>query len=124
MALVLDTNDVKLLVELGFVALSAGLLKEAEVIFTGVKSARPAGEAGPLGLALLRMAQGNLDEAISILKAQRRSVAAKTFLGLALARHGDRKQAQKTLQGVIDRASGTSFAELATVGLHELTGAS
>jgi len=124
MATTLDAEDVRLLAEIGFIALLSGFMREAELIFSGIQAARPEGETGPLGLALLRMATNELDEAISILRSQRRSVAAQAYLGLALARQGDRVRARKTLQGVVDRAPDTPFAALAKAGLRELLGIS
>lgn len=120
MAGLLHAEEVRLLADIGFMALSAGLFREAEVIFQGVDAARPNGEAGPIGLAMLRMADNDLEQAIAILKSQRRSVAAKAYLGLALARQGDRERARKTLKSVIDRAAESPFAALAEAGLQEL----
>ena len=120
MATVLTAGEVKLLTEMGFIALSSGLSREAEAIFLGVKAARPHGEAGTIGLAMLRLAENRIDEAIALLRAQRRSVASRVYLGLALARQGNIRLARKTLQSVVERAPDTSFAALAAAELQEL----
>lgn len=118
----LGTEDVRLLVDIGFMALSAGLDREAETIFEGVKAARPDQEAGPLGLAMVRMARGELDEAVATLRALPPSDAALTYLGLALARRGDKAEAREMLEGVVRTAPDTPFASLAMAGLQELAG--
>lgn len=123
MTIALDAEEVRLLADIGFIALWSGQLREAELVFRGVHAARPHGEVGRLGLALLHMASNNLDEAIAILRSQRRSVAARTYLGLAFARQGDKGRARKTLQSIIDRAPATPFAALAEAGLQELVDA-
>jgi hypothetical protein len=118
----LEADDVRLLVELGFVALSAGLDRESERIFTGVVAARPGAEAGFLGLTLVQMARNELDEAIATLRALPPSDAAMAYLGLALARTGDKAEAQRIFDLVGQTAPSTPFAALAAAGLKELAG--
>lgn len=119
---ILEAEDVRLLVDVGFIALSAGLDREAEAIFAGVSAARPGQEAGPLGLAMIHMARNQLDQAVATLRALPPSDAALTYLGLALARRGDAAEARSVLGSVIDTAPGTPFAELAEAGIRELGG--
>lgn len=113
----LETSDVRLLVDIGFTALSAGLDVEAEAIFDGVKAARPEQEVGPLGLAMVQMARNDLDGAVSTLRALPPSDAVLTYMGLALARRGDGAQARELFRTVIASAAGTPFAELCAAGL-------
>lgn len=120
MATALSAGEVKLLTEIGFIALWSGLFCEAEVIFRGVHAARPQGEAGAIGLAMVHLAENRVDEAIALLRSQRRSVASRVYLGLALAKYGDVRLARKTLQAAIGRAPETPFAELAHAALQEL----
>jgi tetratricopeptide (TPR) repeat protein len=108
----LHADEVRLLADIGFMALSAGLFREAEEIFQGVKAARPKGEAGAIGLALLRMAENDHDQAVAILKSQRRSLASRAFLSLALAKQGDRQRARKIAQSVLEGPP-NAFAALA-----------
>lgn len=115
-----QTDDVKLLVELGFIALSAGLPAEAEAIFDGVAAARPGQEAGPLGLALTAMACGDLDRAVDILKRLPPSDAAMTYLGMAFARRGDNEDARSVLRTVVETAQDASFAALSSTLLAEM----
>ena len=51
----IETDAVRALVDIGFIALSRGLDRHAEAIFDGVTAARPDGEAGPLGMALVAL---------------------------------------------------------------------
>ena len=113
----LEAADVRLLADIGFIALSAGLNGEAETIFAGVEAARPGQEAGPLGIAMVKMARGDLDGAVSVLRSLAPSDAALTYLGLALARRGDEAEARQLLRGIVESAPDTPFAALAEAGL-------
>lgn len=116
----LDADDVRMLVDLGFMALTAGKPKQAAILFEGAKAARPDGEAGPLGLALVHMAEGELDVAAAILKALPPSDAALTYLGMALARQGDAAGARRHLQDVVNTGADTPFGALAEAELQAL----
>lgn len=120
---VLESDDVRMLVDIGFIALSAGLDPQARTIFAGVEAARPDQEAGPIGLALAEMAADELDSAVARLKALPPSDAALTYLGMALMRRGDTGEGRETLRRVLETAPGTPFAELAAASLGETGGA-
>jgi hypothetical protein len=116
----LETEDTRLLTEIGFIALSAGLEGQADLIFRGIEAARPGQEAGPLGRALVHMARNELDGAIAILRALPPSDAALSYLGLALARRGDGAEARSILQRVVRTASDDAFVNLANAALQAL----
>jgi thioredoxin-like negative regulator of GroEL len=116
----LETEDTRLLTEIGFIALSAGLESQADLIFRGIEAARPGQEAGPLGRALVHLARGEIDAAIAILRALPPSDAALSYLGLALARRGDGTEARAILQRVARTSSDTAFVDLATAALQGL----
>jgi hypothetical protein len=118
----LETEDTRLLTEIGFIALSAGLEGPAEKIFRGIEAARPSQEAGPLGRALVHMARGELDPAITLLRALPPSDAALAYLGLALARRGDGAEAKAILQRVARTSSDAAFIDLASAVLEGLPG--
>lgn len=120
MSELLETEDTRLLTEIGFIALSAGLEGQAVIIFRGIEAARPGQEAGPLGRALVHMARGELDGAITVLRALPPSDAALTYLGLALARRGDGAEAKAILQRVVRTSSDGAFIDLATAALQGL----
>lgn len=117
----LDAGDVRLLVEMGFTALSRGRLAEAATIFAGVEAARPREEAGGIGRALVCLHRGAVDEAVRILRVLPPSDAARAFLGLAVARSGDQAEARAILTEVVENASGTASAGLAADLLAGLT---
>ena len=113
----LTADDVRMLVDLGFIALSAGLNGEARAIFAGVAAARPHGEAGPLGTAMVHLAEGEIDPAVAILRRLPPTDAALTYLGIALLRRGDGGEARRILSDVAETAAGTPFAALAAEAL-------
>lgn len=115
----LDAEDVRYLVEIGFIALAAGAHAEAEIIFEGVKAARPAQEAGPLGIAMVAMARGDFEAAVRKLRAMPPEPAALTYLGIALARCGERHLARTLWKSVVSGAAGTPFFALAQAQLAE-----
>ncbi len=113
-------DDMRTLVDLGFIALSAGLLRQAGTIFDGVVAARPEGEAGHIGLALVSLAQGRTEDAVRRLRARPPSDAVLTFLGMALARMGERDDARAALRAVVETPGGSPHAATAAALLAEL----
>jgi len=116
----MESDDVRTLADLGFVALSRGMDRHAMTIFEGVKAARPQQEAGPLGIALVHMLRGDLDQAAKLLRELGPSDAALTFLGMALARQGNLTEARRLLGNVIATAKGTPYAALAAETLESV----
>ncbi|MGV6876590.1 tetratricopeptide repeat protein [Pseudochelatococcus sp. B33] len=98
----LETEQVRLMTELGFAALMQGRDTEAERIFLGVRAARPEQEAGPIGLAMLALGRGDPDAAIDLLRGFSTHERALTFLGLAYYRKGDTERAIRILNTAID----------------------
>ena len=117
----LDSEDVRTLTDLGFLAISRGLHAHAGAIFEGVKAARPTQEAGFLGSALVHLARGEIETAIKILNGLPPSDAARVFLAIALGRQGDRAQAREILQELLKGAADTPYTALARVTLEELS---
>lgn len=98
----LETEQVRLMAELGFAALMQGHDREAERIFRGVQAARPEQDAGPVGLAMLALKRGQPDAAIDLLKGFKTDERALTFLGLAYFRKGDTERAVKILNTAVE----------------------
>jgi hypothetical protein len=96
----LKPDDVRTLVDLGFLAVSYGLSDKAAPIFAAVRATRPTQEAGFIGGALVSLARGEIDGAISALRALPPTDAARTFLAIALNRSGDREAAREILTDV------------------------
>jgi thioredoxin-like negative regulator of GroEL len=109
----LEPADARMLVELGFTALSYGLNGDADAIFAGVQVARPTDEAGFIGAALVHLARSEIDDAVKTLRALPPTDAARTFLAIALHRSGERAHACEILKDIINTASGTPYAKLA-----------
>ena len=78
-----------------------------------MRATRPTQEAGFIGGALVSLAQGEIDGAISALRALPPTDAARTFLAIALNRSGDREAAREILTDVVNTAPGTPYATLA-----------
>ncbi len=110
---ILEAEDMRTLMDIGFMALSRGLDGPAAAVFAGVAAARPDQEGGPIGTALVKLYRGQIDEALAILRRLPPSDAVRTFLGLALSRQGDREAARRTLADVVETAGGTAFARSA-----------
>jgi Flp pilus assembly protein TadD len=116
----LESEDVRKLTDLGFLAMSRGLYAQAATIFEGVKAARPTQEAGFIGSALVQLAKGDVQAAIRTLRTLPPTDAAQVFLAIALTRRGDRPEARDILTGLLRTAADTPYGVLARVTLDEL----
>lgn len=114
MAELLKQDDLKLLTDIGFIAASRGMKDHAVAIFDAVKTIRPEGEAGYLGLGMVDILNGNPASAVETLKAAPHSDAVNTFLGIALVQAAEVRQGQRILQSVIDSDADTPFARIAS----------
>lgn len=112
-AALLEPDDMRTLVDIGFMALSHGFDGQAATIFAGVEAARPDQEAGHLGTALVHLYRGEVDRALAILRKLPPTDAARMFLGLALTRGADQAEARAVLSDVVATAAGTPFARSA-----------
>lgn len=109
----IGTEPVRALVDVGFIALSRGLDRHAEVIFRGVAAARPDNETGPMGLALVELLRGDPATAARMLKSLPPSDQVLTFYGLALMRLGDRTGAAEVLDRLVATTSDEAVLALA-----------
>lgn len=109
----LDSQDVRDLVELGFMAISLGMNNEAEAIFAGVRAARPSQEAGVIGEALVSLARGEVDAAVKLLRTLPPTDAARTFQAMTLKRSGDIAGTKEILGELVRTASDRSCVTLA-----------
>ncbi|WP_341367281.1 hypothetical protein [Yoonia sp. BS5-3] len=120
MAELLEQEDLKLLTDIGFIAVSRGLKDHAVAIFDGVKAMRPEGEAGYLGLGMVEILNGDPAAAVKTLQTAPPSDAVNTFLGIALVQASEVKKGQKLLQSVIDTSADTPFARIAADTLNSV----
>lgn len=102
----IDSNLLKLLMEMGFLAVNTGRLGKAAVIFKGVAQARPESVYPHIGLGCVAMGRGDYAGATEILNNAPVTERAERdlcqgFLGMALkldGRHGESRQVLIRLQ--------------------------
>lgn len=106
MAELLSSEETRLLASIGMLGLSRGDLGASETIFSALALARPRGEIGPLGQALVAMAKGDARSAIGILNAAEPSDAIHFFLAIALRGAGEEADARDILENLNAVATG------------------
>lgn len=116
----LEANDIRNLVSLGFIALFRGLYDHAATIFEGVQAARPTQEAGFIGRALVSLARGEIESAVKTLRALPPTDGARTFLAVALLRQGDYAEAHDILSELKAHAGDSAYFTLASAILDEI----
>lgn len=113
-------ENLRLLADVGFSAISRGDDRSAEAIFAGLTAARPDGEAGPIGTALVHLYRGNAEAAVAILRRFPGSDAAQLFLGMALHRAARSAEARAVLEALAATAADPAPGEAARAMLAEL----
>lgn len=116
----LDSNDLRALVDIGFIAWSRGLTAQAAKIFEAVRLKHPDQEAGFIGSALVELNQGNADRAVELLRSIPPTDTARAFLGLALLSHGERGAATEVLNEVAEAAAESPAGRMARTALESL----
>lgn len=116
----IGTDEARLLSEVGFLALSKGMAREAQQIFEGLGAVRPDDEIGYIGRGLTALAQGDPSGATKILQAAPMSDAVATFLALALAQTGARSEARARLEDIVETATEPAIVELARRAVAEV----
>lgn len=112
-ALVLESNEIRTLTEVGFLAAGNGRLDEALDIFNALRLIRPDRAFPLVGLAVAYLNAGQATNAVTLLENVRlpqRSEQAEcdTWLGFALQQSGHQHAAHKTLQTVLDSTKGAA----------------
>ncbi len=134
----LQSADIRLLTELGFVATAAGLNRQATTIFEGLREIRPHRAFPYIGLATTLLNEGQVESAESVLKQGRTLLACvpvsalpedeaathaedlallASFHGLALQLCARTAQAQRALGDALHLQADGSAARLARVML-------
>ena len=111
----IESDEVRMLVDLGFLAVTRGLEKHAQSIFDGVRAVRPDEDAAYIGQALLHIQQNNLSGAVKLLRSRPPSDGIRLFLGMALLRLGDIADAEDVLQDIVKTAREPAMVEMAKV---------
>ncbi len=109
----ISSEELKLLADIGFVAVSRGLFDHASAIFEALKAMRPDGEAGYLGLGMIDILRGTPAAAVTTLQSAPRTDAVYTFLGIALMQSGDINAGRRVLEDVRATAADTPLARIA-----------
>lgn len=113
MAIEIDSDEARLLVEIGFLGLGRGMPEAAEVVFSAISRLRPGQEAGPVGLALVALAQGAPERAVAILRAAPQTEAVLAFRAMAHARLGDRSMARELRDELRDMGADGALVTIA-----------
>ncbi|MEJ2643248.1 MAG: tetratricopeptide repeat protein [Desulfosarcinaceae bacterium] len=98
----IDTDLLKLLMEVGFMATNSGRLPEAATIFKGLSRARPQSVYPQIGLGCVAMGSGQFAQAVEILKAAPAQADGERdlcqgFLGMALKLGGFQEECRSVL---------------------------
>ncbi len=120
MAEVLNSEQLKLLADIGFIAISHGLPNHAGAIFDVISEMRPEQEAGFLGHGMIKILEGKAAEAPKYLEAAPKSDGVLTFLGIAYIQSGNVQKGQELLQDIVQTAHDTPFALIARETLQTL----
>ncbi len=120
-----DTNMIQLLMEIGYLASGYGFHKEAHTIFKGVRAARPESEFPFIGMAVVKMNQGESDEAIGILNdyalaKNPESDLVKSFMGLALKLSGENGKSREILMQISPSSGNQAAVDMARELLTEM----
>jgi hypothetical protein len=121
----IDSRSLQLLLEVGLLAGGYGWMKEAEVIFEGLRAVRPENESPLIGLAIAKMNNNQAEESIRILETEAlntnpESDLARAFLGLALKLAGRVEQSRLLSEQVVGRNRDQAAVNLAKGILEEI----
>jgi Tfp pilus assembly protein PilF len=121
----MSTNDllvksevVQLLMEVGYVAVGRGLQPQADAIFEGVIAARPNSELPLIGLAVSKINFGALTEAAKILSERALAInpdsgMAKSFLAMISKSLGAKSEADDLARYVVETSDDPTAKALA-----------
>ena len=101
-----DSDLLKLLMEIGFIATNTGRLGEAETIFGGLTKVRPSSGYPRIGLGCVAMGRGDFSKAANILRStptqeKKERDLCQGFLGMALKLGGYEDEYRSVLNQLI-----------------------
>jgi tetratricopeptide (TPR) repeat protein len=120
----IDSELLKLLMEIGFLAGDKGRLPEAQTIFEGVSKARPQSAYPYIGTAYVAMNKSEFEKAIAILRdaphqdAKEKEISGG-FLGMALKFAGYNEEAQRVLSDIKENGIDEIAINMASVLLEK-----
>lgn len=110
-------NDRRMLTELGFFAMGAGLSRVSDQIFSALEVLCDGGSEGSnaarIGLAIAAMARDEPQAAVDILRRSPPSDAITAYLGIALAKTGAVNEAKEILSELVAGDPESPHADLA-----------
>lgn len=103
----IDDKLLKMLADIGFMASSAGLPKNAFAILNGIEKARPDSALPSIGFAMEFMNRKRHQEALDILHKdgltkEPDNDAVKAFIGMGLMLAGRNKESEDTLEALLE----------------------
>jgi hypothetical protein len=119
------TDLVRLLIEVGYVAVGRGMQSHAEDIFHGLIAARPESELPIIGLAVCKMNFGDFASASKLLAEDALAInpsssIARCFLGVVSHYCGARDEALAIMQEVLETNSDIDAVNIAKSVLAEI----
>lgn len=100
-----STELVRLLMEIGFVGMEAGLADDAIKVFDGVQAVRPDSEMPLIGRSIVQMSVNRPEDAVATLetatKMNPKSLFVKSYLGMALKLAGKSWKGRAVLNDVV-----------------------
>lgn len=118
----IESEDLRTLADIGFIAAAYGMNEHAIAIFDAIRALRPNQEAGFLGCGLVGILSGNAGTAIEMLRSAPPTDGVGTFLGIALIQNGETHEGRELLEEIIATAPDTPFAAIAASTLENLQG--
>ncbi len=115
----LDSDDLRLLADIGFIAASHGHMAHAKAIFGAIDAMRPDSEAAAIGLAMVDLSAANPEAALVRLNRAPVTPAVRAFRGLAYLRSGDHASASAILESVLEETPTDAAADIARAAREE-----
>lgn len=119
----MDINSelLKKLSQVGYMACLKGYRKEGQVIMDGVRAVRPDQVPVLMGVAIARVTAGRYEEAIKIIQSdiltqEPDHLTAKCFLGVALFESGEEEQSRSFFTEIMEKGD-ENHKEIATAYL-------
>jgi hypothetical protein len=103
---VLNSGDIRLLTEIGFLACGAGNTNAANTIFDGLRSACKDSSSALIGLAMSHLESGEADAAVTLLRSHHKAIKPDdheytVFYALCLLASGFRSEAERLLRDLL-----------------------
>jgi predicted Zn-dependent protease len=117
-----NSDVVRQLMEVGYLAAGRNLAPFAERIFAAIEAVRPDSDAPAVGRAMALLNAGEPAEAVATLRAAAakfpQSETVKSFLGLALQMAGMNQESTTVLRDVLDKGSDPKAKAMAEAVLY------